>query len=120
MEHTILARCARHVSVEAHHAFLCTCRPNTGCPIDHGSNIFRPGDINAMFERWLEEAGQDTGSLSADNLPTGGKHPFGQLNVVTSPYHDMMQYVKEDEEDDPETFSPIPWIVSIDGFLCTF
>ncbi|KAL7543208.1 hypothetical protein ACHAXR_012506 [Thalassiosira sp. AJA248-18] len=88
------------------------------CPIDKESDIFQPGDMNDMFERWLEEAGQDTLSLSKENLPTGGTHPFGALNVITSPYHDMMQYIKDDElEEDPETFPPLPWVVSIDGFL---
>ena len=90
----------------------------SGCPIDHESNIFQPGDINSMFKRWLEEAGQDMASFPGENLPVGGKHPFGLINVLTSPYHDMLQYVKEDDDDDPETFSPIPWVVSIDGFLC--
>ena len=66
----------------------------------------------------LKEAGQDTGSFSKENLPTGGIHPFGELTVAASPYHDVMGYIKEeDEHHDPETLSPIPWVVSIDGFL---
>jgi len=85
------------------------------CPANHETDIFQPGDINAMFERWLEEAGQDTSSFSEENFPRGGAHKFGELTVITSPYHDVMQYM--DEEDDPETVSPIPWVVSIDGFL---
>ena len=89
------------------------------CPVNHDLDIFDPGDMNAMFERWLEEAGQDTSSFSSGNPPKGGKHPFGEINVIASPYHDKMQYFEGEERDDIDTeaFSPVPWVVSIDGFL---
>jgi prolyl 4-hydroxylase len=86
------------------------------CPVDEETNIFKPGDMNAMFERWLKEAGQDTTIFSRDNLPTGGTIPVGDLNVVISPYHDKTQLPK-DEDEDEETMPALPWVVSIDGFL---
>lgn len=73
-----------------------------------------------MFERWLKEAGQDPSLYTTQNLPTGGKHPYGQLTVITSPYHDAKQYPKDedsDEDDDEYYKEPLPWVISIDDFL---
>ena len=82
------------------------------CPIDTGTNIFKPGDMNAMFERLLQEAGRDVASFSKKNLPTGGSVPgIGELTVITSPYHDPPR------DEDEEEISPLPWVMSIDGFL---
>jgi len=89
----------------------------TKCPIDVSTNIFKPGDINAMFERWLKDAGQDVSSFSMENLPIGGTVPgIGELRVITSPYHDPLQYPRdkgEDEDDLPQ----LPWVVLVDNFL---
>ncbi|KAL3770125.1 hypothetical protein ACHAW5_009666 [Stephanodiscus triporus] len=87
-----------------------------GCPVDEETNIFKPGDMNAMFERWLKEAGQDIATLSKDNLPKGGTISVGELNVVISPYHDST-YLPKDEDEDEEMMPKLPWVVSIDGFL---
>ena len=72
-----------------------------------------------MFERILEEAGQDPALFSSENLPKGGKHPLGELTVITSPHHDPTQYPQdeEDADEDDEDLPPLPWVVSIDGFL---
>ncbi|KAL7527065.1 hypothetical protein ACHAWF_002025, partial [Thalassiosira exigua] len=87
------------------------------CPIDPESNVFKPGDMNVMFERLLEEAGQDPSTYSRENLPVGGKHPsFGEMKVITSPYHDVMPYLSEADHED-FGFQPLPWVVTIDGFL---
>ncbi|KAL9181996.1 hypothetical protein ACHAXT_012339 [Thalassiosira profunda] len=85
------------------------------CPIDESTNVFQSGDMNAMFERLLEEAGVDKSKLSSENVPTGGKHPLGPLTVIRSPYHDMTPYLDEGESE--EDNSPLPWVVSIDDFL---
>jgi prolyl 4-hydroxylase len=88
------------------------------CPIDTSTNIFKPGDINAMFERLLKEAGHDVTSFSKENLPTGGSVPgIGELTVITSPYHDPPRDNDEKDEEDEEEISPLPWVMSIDGFL---
>jgi prolyl 4-hydroxylase len=90
---------------------------NVRCPIDVRTNIFKPGDINAMFERWLKDAGQDVSSFSIENLPIGGTVPgVGELRVITSPYHDPLQYPTDEDEDEDE-MSPVPWVVSIDNFI---
>lgn len=89
---------------------------NSLCPIDEGTNIFKPGDMNAMFERWLEEAGDNTSSYSKENLPTGGTLSIGKLNVIMSPYHDASNLPK-DEGEDVTTMPPLPWVVTIDNFL---
>jgi len=87
------------------------------CPIDVSTNIFKPGDINAMFERWLKDAGQDVSSFSIKKLPIGGTVPgIGELRVITSPYHDPLQYPR-DEDEDEDKMSPVPWVVSIDNFI---
>ena len=73
-----------------------------------------------VFERWLKEAGEDPSLYTTQNLPTGGKHPFGQLTVITSPYHDATQLPKDEDsdEDDEEYFKePLPWVILIDDFL---
>ena len=59
-------------------------------PINKSTNVFQPGDINAMFERLLMEAGHDNvTSFSRENRPTRGILPgIGELMVITSPYHD--------------------------------
>jgi prolyl 4-hydroxylase len=88
------------------------------CPIDTSTNIFKPGDINAMFERLLQEAGHDVASFSKENLPSGGSVPgIGELTVITSPYHDSSRYPRDEDEEDEEEISPLPWVMSIDGFL---
>ena len=85
------------------------------CPIDTSTNIFKPGDMHAMFERLLQEAGYDVTSFSKENLPTGGSVPgIGELTVITSPYHDPP---RDNDEEDEEEISPLPWVMSIDGFL---
>lgn len=55
---------------------------NVRCPINEENNSIQPGDINKMFESWLGEAGEDVSSFSKDNLPTGGKHRFGEISVI--------------------------------------
>jgi prolyl 4-hydroxylase len=91
--------------------------PNTRCPVDYESNVFGPGDINRMFERWLEEAGQDVSSFSASNLPKGGQHPNGNLIVIASPYQDMMPLLNEEDKQFAHEFTPVPWVVAIENFL---
>ncbi|KAL3810806.1 hypothetical protein ACHAXA_006836 [Cyclostephanos tholiformis] len=87
------------------------------CPIDVSTNIFKPGDMNAMFERLLEASGQDLASFSRDNLPIGGSVlGIGEVTVITSPYHDPSRYPRDDDEEDDD-ISPLPWVLSIDGFL---
>lgn len=89
---------------------------NKLCPVDEDTNVFMPGDLNAMFERWLEEAGDDTSSYSKENLPTGGKLPVGELNVIVSPYHDA-SHLPKDEGEDETTMPQLPWVVTIKDFL---
>ncbi|KAL3793511.1 hypothetical protein HJC23_007251 [Cyclotella cryptica] len=91
--------------------------PTIRCPVDYDSNIFRPGDIGRMFERWLEEAGQDVSTFSPSNPPRGGSHPFGQLTVITSPYHDMMPFLSDEDMPFVHEYTPLPWVVAIDNFL---
>jgi len=90
---------------------------NNRCPIDYDSNVFGPGDINAMFERMLAEAGQDVSSFSKENPPYGGTHQFGELTVVTSPYDDMMSILKDEDKEMVHEYTPVPWVVAIEGFL---
>lgn len=91
--------------------------PKTRCPVDYDSDIFAPGDIDRMFERWLEEAGQDVNTFSSTNLPKGGKHPYGELKVVASPYQDMMPLLDEEDKQFAHDFTPVPWVVAIENFL---
>ena len=91
--------------------------PKTRCPVDYDSDIFAPGDINRMFERWLEEAGQDVNTFSRTNLPKGGKHPYGELKVIASPYQDMMPLLDEHDKEFAHEFTPVPWVVAIENFL---
>jgi prolyl 4-hydroxylase len=91
--------------------------PENRCPVDYDSNIFAPGDINRMFERWLEEAGQDVSAFSSTNLPKGGTHPNGELIVITSPYQDMMPLLSEEDKLIAHEFTPVPWVVAIEDFL---
>ena len=87
------------------------------CPIDESTNIFKAGDLNAMFERLLEAAGQDVASFTRDNLPIGGSvSGIGDVTVITSPYHDPSRFPRDDDEEEDE-ISPLPWVMSIDGFL---
>lgn len=87
------------------------------CPIDEDTNIFDPGEMSEMFKRILEECGEDTSSFSSENLPAGGTHPFGQVTVISSPYDDMTNYLSEEEIQKMDEFSPLPWMLLIDGFL---
>jgi len=87
------------------------------CPIDEETNVFGPGDMNKMFERILEECGEDASSFSSENLPAGGTHPFGQVTVISSPYGDMKKYLSEEEIQRMDEFSPLPWMLLVDGFL---
>jgi len=89
---------------------------NSFCPIDEATNIFKPGGMNAMFERWLEEAGENTSSYSKVNLPSGGNLSVGELTVIMSPYHDASNLPK-DEGEDATTMLPLPWVVIINNFL---
>jgi prolyl 4-hydroxylase len=91
--------------------------PNKRCPVDYESSVFHSGGIGGMFERWLEEAGEDVAAFSQDNLPRGGTHPLGKLTVLTSPYHDMMPLLNDEDKQIAHEFSPLPWVVQIDDFL---
>jgi len=92
--------------------------PENRCPIDYNSNVMGPGDLSIMFERWLAESGQDPSLFSIDNPPNGTyDHPFGKLSVISSPYDDMEKLLTEEEKGSDEEFQPLPWVVSIDGFL---
>ena len=74
------------------------------CPVDKKTNVFQPGDMNQMYERWLSEAGVDVSTLSPDNPPpTSVDHPFGKLRVVSSPYHDMTRLLKDDDDEDDDS-----------------
>ena len=47
----------------------------------------------------------------------GGTVPgIGELRVITSPYHDPLQYPTDEDEDEDEML-PVPWVVSIDNFI---
>ena len=71
-----------------------------------------------MFERWLIEAGQDSSSFNEKALSNGKfSHPFGDITVITSPYHDATPYIEELEEEDQDDNDKLPWLVSIDNFL---
>ena len=87
------------------------------CPIDEDTNVFDPGDMSAMFERILEECGEDTSLYSSDNLPAGGTHPFGEVTVISSPYDDMTPYLSKEDIQIKDEFSPLPWMLLVDGFL---
>lgn len=87
------------------------------CPFDEDSNVFDPGEMNAMFERILEECGEDPTSYSSENLPVGCTHPFGEITVISSPYDDMTPYLSEEEIQNEDEFSPLPWMLLIEGFL---
>ena len=91
--------------------------PEVRCPVDYDSNVVGPGDINKMFERWLEEAGQDVSSFSSTNLPKGGTHQYGELIVITSPYQYMMPLLHEEDKQFAHEYTPIPWVVAIENFL---
>ncbi|KAL7492611.1 hypothetical protein ACHAWT_002390 [Skeletonema menzelii] len=87
------------------------------CPFDEETNVFDPGEMNEMFERILEECGEDTSAYSAENLPVGCIHPFGEVTVVSSPYDDMKAYLSEADTKNMDKFTPLPWMLLIDGFL---
>ena len=87
------------------------------CPIDEDTNVFGPGDMNKMFERILEECGEDTSAYSSENLPAGCNHPFGEITVISSPYDDMKPYLSEEDTKIMDEFTPLPWMLLIDGFL---
>lgn len=71
-----------------------------------------------MFERWLIEAGQDSSSFNEKTLSNRKfSHPFGDITVITSPYHDAAPYIEELEEEDQDDNDELPWLVSIDNFL---
>ncbi|KAL7552682.1 hypothetical protein ACHAWF_015911, partial [Thalassiosira exigua] len=87
------------------------------CPINPETNVFKPGDVNATFECLLEEVGRDPHTYSRGNLPVGDRHPsFGEMKVITSPYHDVMPYLSEAVHED-FGFQLLPLVVTIDGFL---
>jgi prolyl 4-hydroxylase len=88
------------------------------CPFDEEeANIFGPGELNNMFERILEECGEDPSTFSPENLPSGGTHPFGEVKVISSPYDNMIEYLSDEDIPKIDQFSPVPWMLLMEGFL---
>lgn len=87
------------------------------CPLDIETNAFDPGEMNEMFKRILKECGEDPSSFSSDNPPCGGTHPFGEITVISSPYDDMKKYLSEEGIKKMDEYSPVPWMLLVDGFL---